>query len=192
MAGVPRCNSLGPSVSAPARVNLRISGTYSNVLGDDQVVRVPWDAGSLLFDIESGAGDGLADTALSSNSQALADAASVNWDIYDLSESGNDIGNGVGSDMLGLGHCSARICALLIQNKSDSQGALVVGNAATNKWTGFISSTGTVTLPAGSLFMVGGPNADGMAVDGSTNFKLKLAASGGGVDYGIHWVGSSA
>ena len=73
-----------------------------------------------------------------------------------------------------------------------SQGSLVIGNAAANRWSGFISSTGTVTLPADSIFMVGGPNTDGMAVDGSTDFKLKIAASGGSADYGIHWVGSSA
>ena len=168
---------------------MRIMGTYSSVLPDGQVAEAKWDDGQKKIDYQDGSIAGRCDTALSANKQTLISGTSLNWDLYDLSETGNDIGHGIGQDNLGLNQCNARIYNLLVKNWGATQasvGNLVIGAASSGEWDGFLEAGSTITLLTDTEMALVCERPTGMPVDVSTA-NLKFAASGGAVVYGLNY-----
>lgn len=186
-----RCGSSGVKVHAPSSVKMRISGLYTSTLPDGQVAQVAWDDGLKAIDYADGSEPGLCDTVISANLLSINDGEYVDWDLHDLSEANNDIGHGLGQDALGLETCTDRVYSLLIKNREDSEAAMTVGNSATNEWTGFLDAGSTLTLPADSIFALISDQPSGMPVDGDDNCNLKIAASGGTLNYGVNFCGCS-
>ena len=195
--GSTRCSANGVIIHAPTQVNLRISGTYISVLPDAQVARVDWDSGLKQIDYADGAEAGFADTILSANTLAITTGNYVDWNLFDLSSANNEIGHGIDVDTgLGKGnlgdlHCTSRVYSKFIKNKDTSAGDMVVGDAATKEWTPLLSAGSKFTLPPDSIFVMATDNLSGLAVAESTSCNLRIAASGGDLDYALNWVGQS-
>ena len=172
---------------------MRIIGTYSSVLPDGQIAEAKWDDGQKKIDYQDGSVAGSCDTVLSANNLSLISGTSVNWDLYDLSESGNDIGHGIGQDNLGLTQCNARIYNLFLKNWGEakaSAGSLVVGAAASGEWPGFLEAGSTVTLLTDTEMALICEGPSGMPVD-SSEPNLKIAATGGAVVFGLNYISCS-
>ena len=60
-----------------------------------------------------------------------------------------------------------------------SLNSIVVGNAASNPWNTFLSSTGTLTFNAGDWIVAATPSATGWAVGTSTNVNLLVTGTSG-------------
>ena len=83
-----------------------------------------------------------------------------------------------------------KVKALLIVSHSDSEGDLLVGDAASDEWSEPFGADGDqLIVPAGSPVLLANRNT-GWPVDAS-NKNLKLAASGGDVSYSIAIVGTT-
>lgn len=79
--------------------------------------------------------------------------------------------------------------AILIRNLDTSTGSLVVGGASSNEWSEPFAADGDkIVVPPNSAFSISNLNT-GWTVDDS-NKNLKLAASGGDVNYDIAIVGT--
>lgn len=188
-AAVDRRTCAGVIVHAPTRCDMRIMGSYTSVLPDGQTAEAKWDDGQKKIDYQDGSIAGRCDTALSANKLQLANAASVNWDLYDLSEAGNDIGHGLAQDNLGLVQCNQRLYNLLLKNWGDAEGSvgtLTVGAAASNEWSGFLEPSGTIKLLTDTEVALIAESPNGMEVSDTDAF-LKVAASGGAVVYGLNY-----
>lgn len=187
----PRRNCAGAVVvvKAPTRLTMKVSGQYISVLPDGQQAIVKWSDGERDIDYPPGSYPGQCDTVLSANKQQLSSGASVDWDLHDLSESGNDIGHGPGEDNLGLEQCNTRLYSLLLRNwgaAEGSTGTLTVGGAALDEWTALLEAGAKFTLPPESLSAIVCESQNGFAVS-EGNSLLKLESSGGPVVFGINY-----
>lgn len=84
--------------------------------------------------------------------------------------------NGVLTDSYGSTVSLVRVKGIAFQNNSASN-SMTVGNG-TNPWATLLSSTGTITVPAGGWFIACTPDATGWAVTASTGDILKVAGTG--------------
>lgn len=180
----------GLIIHAPTAIESRLKGTYESTLPDGQKEIVAWDDGLKKTQYYDGTFPGRCDTVLSANLLLLTTGLHVDWDLHDLSEAGNDIGHLQGQDNLGMPQCSARIYSLLVRNTPGSVGSLVLGNASSDRWSGFFLAGATMTLPPSSVFAMICENTQGMPV-GAGNSNLKVLASGGAATYGLNWNGCS-
>lgn len=191
--GVGRCG-FKYIMHAPSSLTFALRGLYQSVPQDGQAAKINWTMPLVNLDFPDGTGPGRCDTILSSNALTLENAEEVKWDLYDMSEPGNDIGHGVESDNLGMPQCNARIYSLIVRNWSSlegSTGALELGNAGANEWNSVLGSGCIVSLPADSMFaIIGGPE-DGLDV-ASDNCLLKAKASSGAVVWGLNYIACSA
>lgn len=185
-----RCGDGRAIIHAPTQISARISGLYQSILPDNQVATVAWDDGTQEIEYRDGQNPGECDTIISANLLSLADTLSVNWDMHDLSESGNDIGHGLAQDALGMEQCTSRVYTWFFKNRSDSTSNAVIGNSASNEWTGLLTAGSTFTLPPDSFVGIIGGQPAGMSVS-STNCNLKVLSSGGDLNYGLNWCGCS-
>lgn len=88
-------------------------------------------------------------------------------------------------DPFGAASVFVRFCMWLFVMHSQTDGVtLVIGNAGSNPYTGFLSATGTLTLqasspanPGGGFFCIGAPNTTGMAVGTGVNLLMTPSAS---------------
>ena len=188
--GAARCGSNGVVVHAPTQISMRISGTYQSILPDGQVASVNWDDGGFQIDWPSGSEAGLCDTIISANSLSIDDGDSVDWDLHAMSEPDNDIGHGLGQDALGLEQCIARIYALFLKNRADSESTMIVGDSSTNEWDALLTSGSTLTLPADSFFCLISEEPNGLDVV-SDNCNLKIESDGGDLNYSINLCATS-
>jgi hypothetical protein len=81
---------------------------------------------------------------------------------------------------------TGRVREFWIQNTSSY--SLIVGNAASNAWTGCLSSTGTITIPAGGYFHFSDATSVGSgvgAVVDATHKNLKLDAGANTVTFNV-------
>lgn len=180
----------GLIIHAPTTLDSRVRGTYESLLPDGQKEVLEWDDGQKKTQYYDGTFPGKCDTVVSANKLLMASGAHVDWDLHDMSEPGNDIGHGrlpgdLGQDNLGQPTCSARIYSLLLRNTPNSVGDLVVGGAASDRWSGFLVAGATLRLPPNSIFVLACEGNEGMAV-GSGNSNLKMDAVGGDIEYGLN------
>jgi len=127
-----------------------------------------------------GNGDGQAEAVWHQEDQVLLDGTATTLDLTCLTRT-----------VLGDLHSVTflRIKALLIVSLEDSQGDLLVGDAMEDEWAEPFGADGDqVLVPADSPLLLANRRA-GWAVDAS-NRNLKLAASGGDVNYSIAVVGT--
>ena len=188
--GAARCSANGVVVHAPTQISMRISGIYQSILPDGQVASVNWDEGGFQIDWPAGSEPGLCDTILSANLLSLDDTESVDWDLHGMSETGNDIGHGLGQDALGLEVCLARVYTLFLKNRADSESTMIVGGSLTNEWDSLLTAGSTLTLPADSFFCLISEEPNGLDV-ASDNRNLKIESDGGTLLYGINHCGTS-
>jgi len=188
--GAARCGPNGVVVYAPTQISMRISGTYQSILPDGQVASVNWDEGGLQIDFPSGHEAGLCDTAVSANLLSTEDGEIVDWDLHAMSEPGNDIGHGLGQDALGLETCIARIYALFLKNRADSESTMIVGGSSSNEWDSLLTSGSTLALPPDSFFCHISEEPNGLDVS-ETNCNLSIESDGGTLLWGINYSGSS-
>lgn len=190
--GSTRCGPSGVEVHSPCKIAMRVSGVYKSILPDNQIATVTWSDDQAVLQFQDGSGPGLCDTAICANSLTMADTEYVDWDLEGLSEADNDIGHGDTQDALGLTICNDRIYALFLKNKDNSTGDMVVGNAATYEWTDVIKTGTTLTLPPKSVFALVCETQAGIPVTEASSCNLRIAASGGTVNYGLSFNGSSS
>jgi hypothetical protein len=73
---------------------------------------------------------------------------------------------------------AARVRVLMIQNTDTVAGHnIIVGNATTNPWAGFLNAAGTITIPPGGRLIIEDPSttgATGGGVTGTTSLNLKF------------------
>ena len=173
---------------------MRVQGRYQSVLPDGQVAFVDWDDGFQTIDWLDGSFAGYCDTILSANLLGItwnpSVPSKVDWDLHDLSEPDNDVGHGDAEDNLGTGQCSVRVYNLLIKNHQASEGDMLIGNASSNKWTGFFNTGATLTLPPDTAFALIAESQSGMPIT-ETNALLKIEAIGGTLSYGLNFNGCS-
>lgn len=185
-----RCVPNGVIVNAPTQINMRISGAYQSILPDGQVASTNYDDGGTQIDWESGSEAGFCDTILSANILSIDDGEFIDWDLHAMSEPGNDIGHGLGQDALGLETCTARIYALFLKNRADSESTMIVGDSSTNEWDALLTAGSTLTLPADSFFCLISEEPEGLDV-ASDNCNLKIESDGGDLKFGISYCGTS-
>jgi len=127
-----------------------------------------------------GNGNGQAEAVWHQENQVLLDGTSTTLDLTYLTRT-------VLRDLHSV--TFLRIKALLIVSLEDSQGELLIGDAAEDEWAEPFGADGDQLLvPADSPLLLANRRA-GWAVDAS-NRNLKLAASGGDVNYSIAVVGT--
>lgn len=88
----------------------------------------------------------------------------------------------------------ARVRELIIENLSTTAGQnLVVSGGASNQWTGFLNSTGTLTLPPGAKLRISDPTSVTTAggITSGTSKTLRLVASTGTISANVTLVGGS-
>lgn len=177
----------GLIVHSPCTLDSRIKGTYQSTLPDGQKEILEWDDGQKKTQYYDGTVAGKCDTILSANNILVSSGSYIDWDFHDLSEADNDIGHGLAQDNLGLEQCNSRIYSILIKNLEISSGHLQIGNAAVDRWNGFLESGSILKLPPNSFFVLACENAPvGIAV-GAGNSNLKLNAIDGDVRLAINY-----
>jgi|GEM_PF-1981465 len=103
------------------------------------------------------------------------------------------------TDILGAAVSFARVRVVAIKVYSQTDAAsLTVGGAASNAWEAFLSTAGTITIPAasaanqnGAFFLLTAPNTTGWVVD-STHKNLKLQPSAHAFNADVFLAGCSA
>ena len=127
-----------------------------------------------------GNGDAQAEAVWHAESQTLLDAGSTTLDLTSL-----------GRTILGDLHTVTflTVSALLVVNESTGGGKLLIGGAASDEWSEPFGADGDqVAVPPDSPLLLCNRQA-GWPVDDS-NKNLRIAASGGDVDYSIAVVGT--
>lgn len=128
-----------------------------------------------------GNGDNQAEAVWHDESQALLNGASTTLDLSCLTRT-------VLGDTITVTFLTVK--ALLIVNHATSGGELVLGGAAADEWSEpFVADGDQITVPPDSPLLLTNRQA-GWQVD-NANKNLKLAASGGDVDYSIAIVGTT-
>lgn len=146
-----------------------------------------WDDGALLNDrleyaaqLLDGTGTNQAEAAWLAEGQTLLDAGATTHDLTYLTRT-----------LLGDTHVTTLLTvrAVLLLNHSTSAGTLIVGGAASNAWSApFADSSDKLEVPPDGVALLT-TRAAGWTVDAS-HCNLKLAASGGDVDYSIAVIGN--
>ena len=185
----------GLIIHAPTTLDSRVRGSYESLLPDGQKEVLAWDDGQKKTQYYDGTFPGKCDTVVFANKLLMASGAHVDWDFYDMSEPGNDIGHGrlpgnLGQDNLGQPICLARLYSLLLTNLAASTGDLLIGNAAVDRWSGFLEAGATLRFPPNSIFVMACEGNEGMGI-GAGNSNLKMQAVSGDVTHGINLNGCS-
>ena len=143
--------------------------------------------------LANGAGANQADRVWEDTARDLTSGNSENIDLYDFGTL--DIGAGAGLDALGQSLALAEIVEILVYNSHDSDGDLVIGAEGSGAaWSAYNGSDSVqiTTLSPGAWWHHFDPTDGALPVADSTNHLLKMAASGGDVEYNIHILGRSA
>lgn len=173
--------------TATGSVSASIAGTLTNALTDGTTV--PAKIGNdVTQQFATGTGANQFNRGWKKHDWSLADAATVNLDLYDLGAL--DIGAGPGEDPLGLTQANTELVGMMIQSQSDSVGSLMIGGeGSTACWQSLFHVSGTLSdtaglklLPGATLLLVA-PKSPAYAIADSSNHLLKFAASGGLVDF---------
>lgn len=175
------------------RLRVDMRGNLSNDLSDageaggSVGVAIEFDASAALTD---GAAANQADAYWSSRGRTLASGNDETIDLFDFGSL--DIGAGAGLDPVGQAITLESVVALIVRNNSSSTGTLTVGAEGTGAaWNSPFAGDdeAALTLPPGATACLVSPGATGWAVADSTNHLLKIAASGGAVNYDIIVIG---
>ncbi len=134
------------------------------------------------------------DLELQDRDAILSSAATTDYNLFD--GTGFD-GVSTALDMLGNNAGLTEVVAVLVHNQTGvAAGDLVLGGTGgSTAWTGFFSgklSTDTITIHPGGIFCIFAPDDPAYAVANTTNYILKVAASGGDITYDLVVFGRSA
>lgn len=123
-----------------------------------------------------------AEAVWSSDSVELADAASVTYDLTDLTRT-------IFGALFPVTLVDLR--GLVIVNETEEEGTLILGNAGSNEWSAMFGADGdTIKVEPLSTFLISN-ELDGWDVD-ATNKNLKLTASGGTTTFSIAIIGATS
>ncbi len=115
-------------------------------------------------------------------STTLADAASVTYDLSNLTQTRFD-------DTQIIAFIDIR--GLIIKNETTNEGTLLLGNAGANEWSAMFGADGDIIkVEPMSVFLITN-ELDGWDVD-ATNKNLKVTASGGLATFSIEIVGATS
>jgi hypothetical protein len=142
----------------------------------------PTDSSKLTYSqsLANGIADNQAEIKWNEVATELLDAATTTFDL-----------TAVDRDLFGstLTNVFYWVKAVLITVAAGSTGKLIVGDAASDEWSGPFGADGdTIEVQPGGCVMFAAPKT-GWAVD-DTNKNLKIAASGGDVTYSIAIIGT--
>lgn len=116
------------------------------------------------------------------NSTTLADAASITYDLTNLTRT-------IFDDTQVVTFIDIR--AIIIKNETLTEGTLTVGAAAANEWSAMFGADGdTIKVEPKSVFEITN-ELDGWDVD-ATNKNLKIAAAGGLTTFSIAIIGATS
>jgi hypothetical protein len=123
-----------------------------------------------------------AEAVWSKDSVSLADAASVTYDLTNLTRT--IFGQSFAVTLID-------VRAIQIKNETTTEGTLTVGDAGSNEWSAMFGADGdTIKVEPLSTFLISN-ELDGWDVD-STNKNLKLTASGGTTTFSIAIIGATS
>lgn len=187
---------MGTRSTSNGVAKVELGGTISNVLDSDSTGTVSVDAKhTITLSFTSGTTANKADRIWHDKGRTLAQNASESLDLYDLGSV--DIGAGAGLDALGQSWAIAEVVGVLIHNKSDSSGNLLIGGeGSAAAWNSLFNASDSAVIgpiyPDG-WFAVYNPADPAFLVADSSNHLLKIAeANVGSVEYDITIIGRSA
>ncbi|GAF68948.1 unnamed protein product, partial [marine sediment metagenome] len=123
-----------------------------------------------------------AEAAWKLGSVTLADAASVIYDLSNLTQT--RFGD---TQVIAL----IDVRGIIIKNETTGEGTLIVGDAGANEWSAMFGADGdAANVEPSSVFAISN-ELDGWDVD-ATNKNLKLTASGGECTYSIAIIGATS
>jgi hypothetical protein len=115
-------------------------------------------------------------------STTLADAASVTYDLTNLTQT--RFGD---TQIITL----IDVRAIIIKNETAEEGTLLLGDAGANEWSAMFGADGDIIkIEPSSVFLISN-ELDGWDVD-ATNKNLKLTASGGLATFSVEIVGATS
>jgi hypothetical protein len=175
------------AASATGSARLSITGNLVNTLTDSTIV--PATIGNdRNLDFTSGTGANAFNRGWKKHEWALADAATVNLDLYDLGSL--DIGAGVGEDPLGLTQANTELVGMMIDSEITSVGSVMIGGeGSAAAWqslfhvSGTLNDTAGLKLLPGAVLVLIAPLASAYAIADTSNHLLKFAAAGGAVEF---------
>lgn len=175
------------------RIRIDVAGSLTNDLTEDGEAGGAVSLGieyAFLQAFTDGDSANEADAYWASRGRTLASGANESIDLYDFGTL--DIGAGAGLDPVGQAITLAGVVGFIIHNKSDSVGTLTVGAegsaAAWNSPFAGADDEAGLVVPPGSIRAFADP-ITALAVADSSNHLLKIAASGGAVEYDIIIIG---
>jgi hypothetical protein len=178
--------------TASAKVTLQMSATIQNTMIDGQVASGAMNANTS-DSLDNGAEANQVNRGWQWKNKVLTSGSSVVIDVYDMA--GQDMGAGLGRDIVGQSLAIEEIVAIKIKNENSviAAGQLEIEPNETDGWT----PIGFHTVPLGNALRGDGvtmqyqPAEQGLdVVDGSAS-KIKLTAVGGNVTYSIYILGRS-
>lgn len=177
--------SVNESLSTSLKLSLSATlvNTLVNSLAAPQVQISP----NYNLSYQDGTASGQANKVWASMGRALAGSGTEDIDMYALGAI--DIGAGAGKDPLGGPFANFEMATLLIYNNPTSVGSLLIGGkGASTAWTSLFNAVNTsvLSLPPSGIALFTAQQSPAWLIANTTNYLLKMLASGGAVTYDIY------